>query len=148
MDYANLGQGVGSFLGAAGTLIGANANVKAARQNEQFARQSAEFDILRGTLVQQDIDRRAREALAGQKVAYAGQNVDLASETVQVVREETFMEAQRMKNEAELDAALSAWGKREQARLNVESAKDARRGARISAAGQVIGGAGSLMGAF
>lgn len=147
MNYAYAGQGIGSLLGAAGTLLGAEAAVDAARLNQRFANQSAEFDLLRGRLVQADIDRQAREAISTQKTSYAGQNVDLSSETVQVVREEAFLEAQRMKNEAELDAAFSAWGKKEQARLNVEAARDARRGARISAAGQVIGGVGSLFGA-
>jgi hypothetical protein len=86
--------------------------------------------------------------LQAQKTSYAAQNVDLSSETVSQVREETMLEANRVKNEVELDAAMSAWGKREQGRIGREQAGAEARAARIGAAGQVIGGIGSLGAAF
>jgi hypothetical protein len=58
------------------------------------------------------------------------------------VREETFYEAQRVKNEVELNAAMEAWGKREQGRIGREQAGAEARAARIGAMGQVVGGAG------
>lgn len=142
------GAGVGSLFGAAATVLGANANVHAADQQAEYLRKSADHDLLKGRLAQMDIDRQAKAVLDAQKVSYAAQGVDLASETVSQVREETYMEAQRVKNEVELDAAMSAWGKREQARIGQDAAKDAARGARIGATGQVIGGAAMLGGAF
>jgi hypothetical protein len=131
-------QGVGGLFSAAATILGANASVTAARQQQEYLEKSAEFDLMRGRLAQADVDRQAGAAWQEQKASYAGQNVDLASESVSQVREETFVEAQRMKNEVELDAAMSAWGKREQGRIGVKGAKDAQRAARIGAAGQVI----------
>jgi hypothetical protein len=63
---------------------------------------------------------------------------------VSQVREETMVEAQRVKNEVELDAAMSAWGKREQGRIGRIQARDAAMGARIGAAGQVVGAMGNF----
>jgi hypothetical protein len=99
---------------------------------------------MKGRMAQMEIDRQAGAVLQAQKVAYAGQNVDLSSESVSQVREETFLEAQRVKNEVELDAAMSAWGKREQAKIGVASARSGAAAARIGAAGQVIGGVGGI----
>jgi len=131
-------QAVGGLFGAAATVHGANASVRAADQQAAYLNKSADYDLLRGRLAQADIDRQAGAVLAGQKSSYAAQGVDLSSESVSQVREETFMEAQRVKNEVELDAAMSAWGKREQGKIGQEAAKDAARAARISAAGQVL----------
>lgn len=143
-SYGMAGQGVGQLFGAAASIMGANAGIRAADQNQAMLQKSAEFDIMRGNLAQRDIDRQAKAVLDAQKVAYASQGVDLSSETVSQVREETFSEAQRVKNEVELDAAMSAWGKREQGRIGREAARDAAMGMRIGAAGQVIGGIGGL----
>jgi hypothetical protein len=49
-----------------------------------------------------------------------------------------------MKNDVELQAAIDAWGKTEQARINTRAASDAQRAARIGATGQVIGAVGAL----
>jgi gas vesicle protein len=143
-DYGAGAQGVGMLFGAAATVMGANASVAAARQQQAYLNKSADYDLLKGRLAMQDIDRQARGVLAAQKTSYAAQNVDLSSESVSQVREETFMEANRVKNEVELAAAMEAWGKREQGAIGVEAAKDAQRAARIGAAGQVIGGVGML----
>jgi len=143
-NYGQGAQGVGQLFSAAATIMGANAGIQAADQNAEYLNRSADFDLMKGRLSQAEVDRQAGAVLQGQKVAYAGQNVDLSSESVSQVREETMLEAQRVKNEVELDAAMSAWGKREQGRIGQQQAKDAARGARIGAAGQVIGGVGSL----
>lgn len=134
-------QAVGQLFGAAATVLGANASVHAADLQAEYLRKSADYDLLRGRLAQADIDSQAKQVLAGQKSSYAAQGVDLSSESVSQVREETFLEAQRVKNEVELDAAMSAWGKKEQAKIGQEAAKDAARAARIGAAGQVAGAA-------
>lgn len=140
-------QGVGSLFGAAATILGANAGIRAADLNQDALNRSADFDLMKGRLAQQDIDRQAGAVLQVQKSSYASQGVDLSSESVAQVREETMVEAQRVKNEVELDAAMSAWGKREQGRIGRVQARDAAMGARIGAAGQVIGGVGSLVAA-
>jgi hypothetical protein len=137
-------QGVGQLFGAAATVIGANASVAAAQANEAYAKRSAQFDIFRGKLQQEAIDLQAREILAGQKASYASQNIDLSSETVSQVREETYKTAAQAKNDVELQAALDAWGKTEQAKINTRAARDAQGAARIGAGGQVIGAVGSL----
>lgn len=142
--YSYGGQGIGQLFGAAATILGANANVNAARAQRDMLNQSADFDIFKGKLALEDIDRQAGAALQAQKASYAAQNVDLASESVSQVREESMREAARAKNLAELDAAMSAWGKREQGRIGEQSAVAARKAARIGAAGQVIGGVASL----
>jgi hypothetical protein len=131
-------RAVSQLFGAAATVLGANASVHAADQQAEYLWKSADYDLLRGRLAQADIDRQAKQVLAGQKSSYAAQGVDLSSESVAQVREETFMEAQRVKNEVELDAAMSAWGKKEQAKIGQEAAKDAARAARIGAAGQIV----------
>lgn len=143
-NYGAIGGGVGQMFGAVGTLIGADAAVDAAEANRDYLNNSAAWDIRRGNLAQADVDRQAAAVLAGQKTSYAAQNIDLSSESVSQVREETFAEAQRVKNEVELSAAMDAWGKTEQGRLGVEQAKSDRRAARIGAGGQVIGGVGSI----
>lgn len=147
-NYGMAAGGVGQLFGAAATILGANAGIRAADLNEATLNRSADYDLMRGRLQQQDIDRQAAEALQAQKVAYATQNVDLSSESVSQVREETFLEAQRVKNEVELDAAMAAWGKREQGRINTDQARSDARAARIGAAGQVIGGVGGLAAGF
>jgi hypothetical protein len=116
----------------------------AARANEAYAKRSAQFDIFRGKIQQEAIDLQARETLAAQKSSYAAQNIDLGSETVSQVREETYRTANQMKNDVELQTALDAWGKTEQARINSAAARDAARAGRIGATGQVIGAVGSL----
>lgn len=146
-NYGQGAQGVGQLFSAAATIIGANASIRAADQNEAYLNQSADFDLMKGRLAQADVDRQAGAVLQAQKTSYASQGVDLSSESVSQVREETMVEAQRVKNEVELDAAMSAWGKREQGRIGREQARDAAKGARIGAAGQVIGGVGSLVAA-
>lgn len=146
-SYGMAAQGVGQLFGAAASILGANAGIRAADLQQDMLNRSADFDLLRGRLAQQDVDRQAKAVLDAQKVSYASQNVDLSSETVSQVREETFMEAQRVKNEVELNAAMEAWGKREQGRIGRQQARDAAQAARIGAAGQVIGGVGSLIGA-
>jgi len=140
--------GIGSLFGAAATILGANAEINAADQNAELLNSSADFDLMRGRLAQMDVDRQAKQAVDAQKVSYAAQGIDLGSETVSQVREETFAEAQRVKNEVELDAAMAAWGKRTQASLNQEAAHKNARAARIAATGQVIGGVGSLASGF
>lgn len=133
-------QIAGGLLGAYGTLEASKADVAAARKNAAFMRQSADYDIFAGKLAQMEVHRQAGEALNQQKVSYAAQGVDLASESVSQVREETFAEAARAANEVELQAAMSAWGKRTQATLDVQAAKARQKAARITAAGQVLGG--------
>ena len=147
-NYGQGAQGVGQLFGAAATIMGANASIRAADQNEAYLNQSADFDLMKGRLAQADVDRQAGAVLQAQKTSYASQGVDLSSESVSQVREETMVEAQRVKNEVELDAAMSAWGKKEQGRIGRLQARDAAMGARIGAAGQVIGGVGSLGAAF
>ena len=147
-DYGMAARGVGGLFGAAASVLGANASIRAADQQQDYLNQSAEYDLFRGRLQQMDVDRQAKAVLDAQKVSYAAQGVDLSSETVSQVREETFMEAQRVKNEVELNAAMEAWGKREQGRIGRNAAADNARAARIGAAGQLIGGLGSLAGAF
>jgi len=142
LAYAS--SGVGQLFGAAATIMGANASMAAARANEAYAKRSAQFDIFRGKIQQEAIDLQARETLAAQKSSYAAQNIDLGSETVSQVREETYRTASQMKNDVELQAALDAWGKTEQAKINTQSARDAQRAARIGATGQVIGAVGAL----
>jgi hypothetical protein len=68
----------------------------------------------------------------------------LSSETVSQVREETYKTAAQAKNDVELQAALDAWGKTEQAKINTRAARDAQGAARIGAGGQVLGAVGSL----
>lgn len=147
-SYGMAGQGVGMLFGAAASILGANAGIRAADMQQDYLNKSADFDLLRGVLQQQDVDRQAKAVLDAQKVSYASQGVDLSSESVAQVREETFLEAQRVKNEIELDAAMSAWGKREQGKIGRQAAADQAQAARIGAAGQVLGGAMSLGGAF
>ena len=147
-NYGMAAGGVGSLFGAAASILGANASIRAADANEAMLNKSADYDLMKGRLAQIDVDRQANAALQGQKSAYAAQNIDLASESVSQVREETFMEAQRVKNEVELDAAMSAWGKREEGRIGREAAGANARAARIGAAGQVIGGIGMGAAAF
>jgi hypothetical protein len=132
----------GALFGAAATIMGANAGIRAADANERMLNRSADFDLMRGRLAQADVDRQAKQILDAQKVSYASQGVDMSSETVSQVFEETMMEANRVKNEVELDAAMSAWGKREQGRMERETAGANARAARIGAMGQVVGGAG------
>jgi hypothetical protein len=127
-SYGQAAGGVGQLFGAAANILGANASIRAADQNQAYLNKSADYDLFRGKLAQMDVDRQAKGVLDAQKVSYAGQNVDLSSESVSQVREETYIEAQRVKNEVELDAAMSAWGKREQGRIGRESAKDAALG--------------------
>jgi hypothetical protein len=148
MNYAYGGQGIGMLFGAAAGVLGANAGIRAADANNDMLKKSADFDLMRGRLAQADVDRQASAVLQAQKTSYAAQNVDLSSETVSQVREETMLEANRVKNEVELDAAMSAWGKREQGRILRDQAGAEARAARIGAAGQVIGGIGSLGAAF
>lgn len=147
-DFASGAGGVGQLFGAAASILGANASIRAADKQQDYLNQSADYDLLRGRLQQADVDRQAKAVLDGQKISYASQNVDLASESVSQVREETFMEAQRVKNEVELNAAMEAWGKRETGRVGRASAADNARAARIGAGGQVIGGVASIAGAF
>ena len=147
-NYGQAASGVGSLFSAAATIIGANAAIRAADANEAMLGKSADYDLMKGRLAQIDVDRQANAVLQGQKASYASQNVDLASESVSQVREETFMEAQRVKNEVELDAAMSAWGKREEGRIGREAAGANARAARIGAIGQVIGGVGMGAAAF
>ena len=147
-NYGQAASGVGSLFSAAATILGANAAIRAADANEAMLGKSADYDLMKGRLAQIDVDRQANAALQGQKASYAAQNVDLASESVSQVREETFMEAQRVKNEVELDAAMSAWGKREEGRIGREAAGANARAARINAAGQVVGGVGGMAAAF
>lgn len=135
------GMVLGGTLGAAASILGANAGVSAAGEQERLLGLSADFDLLKGQLAQADIGRQARAVTQEQASSYAAQNVDLSSETVSQVREETQLEAARIKNEVELEAAMSAWGKREEGRLGVAAAKNEARAARIGAAGQVLGGA-------
>lgn len=137
-------QAVGKLFGAAASILGANAGIRAADQNQEALNKSADFDLFKGRLGQMDVDRQAKAVLDAQKVSYASQGVDLSSESVSQVREETFLEAQRVKNEIELDAAMSAWGKREQGRIGREEAGNNARAARIGAAGQVIDAFGSI----
>lgn len=146
-SYSMAGQGVGMLFGAAANILGANAGIRAADQQQDMLNRSADFDLLKGRLQQQDVDRQAKAVLDAQKVSYASQGVDLSSETVSQVREETFLEAQRVKNEVELNAAMEAWGKREQGRIGRQNARDQAQGARIGAIGNVIGGVASLVGA-
>ncbi len=141
-------QGAGQLFGAAASVLGANAGIRAADRQQDYLNQSADYDLLRGRLAQADVDRQAKQVLDAQKASYASQNVDLASESVSQVREETFYEAQRVKNEVELNAAMEAWGKREQGVIGRQQARDNAQAARIGAAGQVVGGIGSLAGAF
>ena len=148
MNYAYGGQGIGQLFGAAASVLSANAAIRAADANNSMLNRSADFDLMRGRLAQADVDRQASAVLQAQKTSYAAQNVDLSSETVSQVREETMLEANRVKNEVELDAAMSAWGKREQGRILRDQAGADARAARIGAAGQVIGGIGSLGAAF
>lgn len=143
-NYAMGAQGIGGLFGAAASILGANAGIRAADANQKYLNDSADFDLMKGKLAQADVDRQAGAVLQAQKVAYASQNVDLSSETVSQVREETFLEAQRVKNEVELDAAMSAWGKREQGKIQRAAAADNARAARIGAAGQVIGSLGAF----
>ena len=145
---AGSGRMAGSILGAYGTIEASNADVSASRQNARFARQSADYDIFAGKLAQMEVHRQAGEILNQQKTSYASQGVDLSSETVSLVREETFAEAARAANEVELQAAMAAWGKRTQASLDVRAARNRQKAARISAAGQVLGGAASAAGTF
>jgi hypothetical protein len=147
-NYHYAGAGIGSLFGAAASVLGANAGIRAADANNDMLKRSADFDLMRGRLAQADVDRQASAVLQAQKTSYAAQNVDLSSETVSQVREETMLEANRVKNEVELDAAMSAWGKREQGRIMRDQAGADARAARIGAAGQVIGGVGSLGAAF
>jgi hypothetical protein len=147
-SYSQAAGGVGQLFGAAATIMGANAGIRAADANEAMLNRSADFDLLRGRLAQADVDRQASAVLQAQKTSYAAQNVDMSSETVSQVREETMLEANRVKNEVELDAAMSAWGKREQGRIGREHAGAEARAARISATGQIIGGIGQLGAAF
>ena len=147
-NYGMAAGGVGSLFGAAASILGANASIRAADANEAMLGKSADYDLMKGRLAQIDVDRQANAVLQGQKASYASQNVDLASESVSQVREETFMEAQRVKNEVELDAAMSAWGKREEGRIGREAAGANARAARINAAGQVVGSAGDMAAAF
>jgi hypothetical protein len=146
-SYGEAARGTGQLFGAAASILGANAGIRAADLQQDYLNRSADYDLLRGRLAQADVDRQAKAVLDAQKASYASQNVDLASETVSQVREETFYEAQRVKNEVELNAAMEAWGKREQGAIGREQARDNARAARIAAAGQVIGGVGSLIGA-
>jgi hypothetical protein len=147
-NYYYAGAGIGSLFGAAAGVLGANAGIRAADANNDMLKRSADFDLMRGRLAQADVDRQATAVLQAQKTSYAAQNVDLSSESVAQVREETMLEANRVKNEVELDAAMSAWGKREQGRIMRDQAGAEARAARIGAAGQVIGGIGSLGAAF
>jgi hypothetical protein len=146
-SYGMAAQGAGQLFGAAASILGANAGIRAADLQQDYLNRSADYDLLRGRLAQADVDRQAKAVLEAQKSSYASQNVDLASETVSQVREETFYEAQRVRNEVELNAAMEAWGKREQGAIGRQQAADNARAARIAAAGQVIGGVGSLIGA-
>jgi hypothetical protein len=136
------------LFGAAASVLGANAGIRAADANNDMLKKSADFDLMRGRLAQADVDRQASAVLQAQKASYAAQNVDLSSESVSQVREESMLEANRVKNEVELDAAMSAWGKREQGRILRDQAGADARAARIGAAGQLIGGVGSLGAAF
>ena len=145
MSASAWGSLAGGVLGAAGTLINARNAGKNALEQQAFLSQSADYDLMIGRLRGQDIDTQAGDVLAAQKVSYAGQGVDLSSESVSQVREETLAQAAQMKNEAELDAAMTAWGKKEQGRQGVVEARRAQRGARISAAGQVIGAAANFI---
>jgi hypothetical protein len=147
-NYGMAAGGIGSLFGAAASILGANAGIRAADANNTMLKRSADFDLMRGRLAQADVDRQAGAVLQAQKTSYASQNVDLSSESVAQVREETFLEAQRVKNEVELDAAMSAWGKREQGRIMRDQAGADARAARIGAAGQVIGGLGLGAAAF
>lgn len=146
-SYGEAGRGVGQLFSAAANILGANAGIRAADLQQDMLNRSADFDLLKGRLQQQDVDRQAKAVLDAQKVSYASQGVDLSSETVSQVREETFLEAQRVKNEVELNAAMEAWGKREQGRIGRQNARDQAQGARIGAIGNVIGGVASLVGA-
>lgn len=143
-DYKAAGGPIGQLFGAAAGILGANETIRAADQNQDYLNQSADYDLLKGSLQIQDVDRQAKAVLEAQKTSYAAQNVDLASESVSQVREETFMEAQRVKNEVELNAAMEAWGKREQGRLGRAQARDQAMGARIGAAGNVVGAVTSI----
>jgi hypothetical protein len=145
-DAAQIGQGINSLFGAAASVLGANASIRAADKQQDYLNQSADYDLLRGRLAQADVDRQAKAVLDGQKASYAAQGVDLASESVSQVREETFYEAQRVKNEVELNAAMEAWGKREQGAIGRDAAADNARAARIAATGQVIGGVSQIIG--
>lgn len=146
LALAASGQFASGALGAVGTLEAAREDVRTAKKNAKFARMSADYDIFAGRLAQMEVHRQAGQVLNAQKVDYASQGVDLSSESVSQVREETLVEASRAANEVELQAAMSAWGKRTQASLDVEAAKNRRKAARISAAGQVIGGGSSALG--
>lgn len=147
-DFGSGAKGAGQLFGAAADILGANASIRAADQQQDYLNQSAEYDLFRGRLAQMDVDRQAKAVLDAQKTSYAAQNVDLASDSVSQVREETFLEANRVKNEVELNAALEAWGKRETGRIGRASAADNARAARIGAGGQIVGGVASIAGAF
>lgn len=128
------------------TKANAKAMVDAARLNLKFATKSADFDIFASQLKQREVHRQAARAIGAQKTAYASQNVDLSSETVSQLREEAVVEANREANEIEMDALVTAWGKKTQAMVDLENAKNGQQAARIEAQGQIVAGVANGLG--
>lgn len=145
MFWAAIGQQAGnnakSILGGYAQIRQAERDYRLAKSNARFMRMSADYDIFAGKLAQMEVHRKAGEVLNEQKSSFASQGVDLASETVSQVREETLANARDAANEVELQAAMAAWGKRTQAKLDMKKARNDRTSARISGYGQIASGA-------
>lgn len=134
---------------AAGTVIGASSQYQAGAEEQKLAKYNAQVLEYQAQSAekqgQADVAaaRRQREqVIASQRVGFAAGNVDVNSGTAFQVQQDTAEQAEydiaRLKN----NAALSAWGFRQEAANQKYKGKMAKHAGTYNAIGTLLGGAG------
>lgn len=144
---------VGSYYGAATQKAAIGGQADIARINARIAELGAQSALSQGQREVASLTMKAGHIKSGQRAAMAANGIDLGVGSAAEIQASTDLMKEIDKNTIEANAVRSAWGYRTQA-VNFENEALAKRAVAGtispfgSAAGSLLGGAGSVAGSW